>query len=120
MYLHVPNTLVDQPPIIVAIHYCAGSAWDYYKGTPYAKLADEYGFIVIYPSSPHSGSCWDVSSSMTLTRNGGGDSNSIAKMVKYTLAKYKADPNKVFVVGTSSGAMMTVIFANTFHKFYLK
>ena len=108
MYIYVPHILLPQPPIIVAIHYCAGSALDYYNGTPYARLAEEYGFIVIYPSSPHSGSCWDVSSSKSLIRDGGGDSNAIANMVNYTLAEYNADPHKVFVLGSSSGAMMTV------------
>ncbi len=110
MYVYVPDSVVDRPPIIVAIHYCAGSAWGYYEETPYARLADEYGFIVIYPSSPHVGGCWDVSSTKSLTHNGGGDSNAIANMVRYTLAKYNADPDKVFVVGSSSGAMMTVRF----------
>ena len=108
MYLYVPAKTVTMPPIVVAIHYCAGSAWDYYYGSPYAKLADQYGFIVVYPSSPHRGTCWDVSSSRSLTRNGGGDSNAIVNMVKYALVKYDGDPAKVFVAGSSSGAMMTV------------
>jgi acetylxylan esterase len=43
-----------------------------------------------------------------LTHEGGGDSNTIANMVKWTLSEYKADAKKVFVTGSSSGAMMTV------------
>ena len=108
MFIYVPTKLAAKPPIIVAIHYCTGSAQAYYTGSPYAKLADQYGFIVIYPSSPYSGSCWDVSSKSALTHNGGGDSNSIANMVTYTISKYAADASKVFVTGSSSGAMMTV------------
>jgi poly(3-hydroxybutyrate) depolymerase len=73
-------------------------------------LAEQYGFIVVYPSSPHSGTCWDVSSKQTLTHEGGGDSNTIANMVKWVLSEYKADASKVFVTGSSSGAMMTVHF----------
>lgn len=85
-----------------------GSAQAYYSGTPYAQLAEQYGFIVIYPSSPYSGTCWDVSSQAALTHNGGGDSNSIANMVTWTIQQYNADTSKVFVTGSSSGAMMTV------------
>lgn len=110
MYIYVPDTLADQPPIIVAIHYCTGTANAYYTGSPYAKLADQHGFIVIYPESPYEGGCWDVSSQSALTHNGGGDSNSIANMVEYTLKKYAGDAEKVFVTGSSSGAMMTVGF----------
>lgn len=108
MYIYVPDKLATKPAIIVAIHHCAGTAQIYYAGTPYAQLADEKGFIVIYPESPYNYTCWDVSSEAALTHDGDGDSNSIANMVHYTLEKYKGDPTKVFVTGSSSGAMMTV------------
>lgn len=108
MYIYVPSKLATNPPIIVAIHYCTGTAQAYYNGSPYAQLADQKGFIVIYPESPYSGTCWDVSSKAALTHNGGGDSNSIANMVTYALKQYNGDATKVFVTGSSSGAMMTV------------
>lgn len=108
MFIHVPSQLAEKPAIIVAIHYCTGTAQAYYSGSPYASLADQKGFIVIYPESPYSGTCWDVSSKATLTHEGGANSNSIANMVRYTLDKYNADPDRVFVTGSSSGAMMTV------------
>lgn len=85
-----------------------GTAEAYYSSTPYAQQAEQYGFIVIYPQSPYSGTCWDVSSQAALTHNGGGDSNSIANMVTWTIGQYDADTSKVFVTGSSSGAMMTV------------
>ena len=108
MFIYVPTKLAAKPPIIVAIHYCGGTAQAYFSGSPYAQLADEYGFIVVYPQSPYSGTCWDVSSKSALTHDGGGDSNSIANMVTYTLQTYGGDSTKVFVTGSSSGAMMTV------------
>jgi acetylxylan esterase len=107
-YIYVPKKLATSPGVIVAIHYCTGSAQAYYNGSPYKTLSEQYGFIVIYPSSPHSGTCWDVSSKATLSHEGGGDSNTIANMVKWTLNEYKGDAAKVFVTGSSSGAMMTV------------
>lgn len=108
MYIYVPDNLASNPAIIVAIHYCSGTASAYFSGTPYATLAEKYGFVVIYPESPYSGTCWDVSSTEALTHNGGADSNSIVNMVSYTLDKYNGDKSRVFVTGTSSGAMMTV------------
>lgn len=108
MYVYVPRALASKPGVIVAIHYCTGTAQAYYSGSPYAQLAETYGFVVIYPSSPHSGTCWDVSSTATLTHNGGGDSNSIANMATWVLDNYNGDSSKVFVTGSSSGAMMTV------------
>jgi poly(3-hydroxybutyrate) depolymerase len=108
MYIYVPDAVASDPAIIVAIHYCTGTAEGYYEATPYATLADEYGFIVIYPQSPYSGTCWDVSSTASETHDGGADTSSIANMVTYTLDKYNGDSSKVYVTGSSSGAMMTV------------
>lgn len=115
MFTYIPSSnLAANPPIIVTIHYCGGTAQAYYNESPYARLADQYGFIVIYPSSPYRHTCWDVSSKESLTHNGGGDSNSIANMVTYALATYNGDASRVFVTGSSSGAMMTVDFSS--HK----
>lgn len=108
MYIYVPDNVRSNPDVVVAIHHCQGTAQSYFSSTPYANLANQHGYIVIYPESPYSGTCWDVSSPATLKYEGGGDSNSIANMVKYTLRQYKANPSRVFVVGGSSGAMMTV------------
>ncbi|EAL85420.1 hypothetical protein KXX16_005429 [Aspergillus fumigatus] len=118
MYIYVPNNLATKPGIVVAIHYCTGTAQAYYTGSPYAQLAEKYGFIVIYPQSPYSGTCWDVSSQSALTHNGGGDSNSIANMVTWTISQYNADTSKVFVTGSSSGAMMTNVMAATYPELF--
>lgn len=56
-----------------------------------------------------------MSSQATLTHNGGGNSNSIANMVTWTISEYGADSKKVFVTGSSSGAMMTV-FPHSFFQ----
>ena len=110
-YIYVPRNLAASPGIVVAVHYCTGTGQAYFNGTPYKTLAEQYGFIAIYPSSPHSGTCWDVSSRQTLTHEGGGDSNTIANMVKWTITNYRADASKVFVTGSSSGGMMTNVLA---------
>lgn len=72
------------------------------------------GFIVIFPQSPSSGGCWDVSSTASLTHNGGGDSQTIVNMVKYAEANYGADSSKVYMTGSSSGAMMTNVLAGAY------
>ncbi|KAL1683180.1 carbohydrate esterase family 1 and carbohydrate-binding module family 1 protein [Schizophyllum commune] len=114
MYVYRPTNVASSPALIVAVHYCGGTAQAYYSGSPYAQFADQYGFIVIYPNSPNSGSCWDVSSKQSLTRDGGGDSTAIANMVAYAKAQYGVDPDRIYVTGTSSGGMMTNVLAATY------
>ncbi|KAF4470869.1 PHB depolymerase family esterase [Fusarium albosuccineum] len=115
MWLYVPRTLAAKPAVVVGVHWCSGSAQAYYQGTMWATYAETYGYIVIYPQTPYTrDNCWDVASKMTLTHNGGGCSNSIANMVKFVLKEYTADASRVFVTGTSSGAMMTNVMAATY------
>lgn len=106
-YLYVPASAGAHPPIVVALHQCTQSGPAFYSGTEFASLANQYGFIVIYPSATRSGNCWDVSSSGALTRGGGSDPQGIMSMVTYTEQHDGGDPSRVYVTGASSGAMMT-------------
>lgn len=118
MFLYVPKNLAAKPAIVVGIHWCSGSAQAYYSGSQWARYAETYGYIVIYPQTPYTNdNCWDVASKMTLTHGGGGASNSIATMVEFILEQYSADNSKVYVTGISSGAMMTVRMPHIDHYF---
>ncbi|KAK3994816.1 Alpha/Beta hydrolase protein [Cladorrhinum sp. PSN332] len=114
MYVSVPKNLKTPAPIVVAVHHCQGSAQGYSGSTRYVQLSSQHGFIAIYPNSKSGGGCFDVASQATLTHNGGGDSQTIANMVKYAVDKYGGDPNRVYAVGTSSGAMMTNVLLATY------
>jgi acetylxylan esterase len=114
MYIYVPTNKASPAPIILAIHYCTGTANAYFSNTLYAQYADTYGYIVIYPNSPSPGGCWDVSSTASLTHNGGGDSQTIINMVQYAVQHYGGDANRVFATGSSSGAMMTNVLAGAY------
>ncbi|KAK3990008.1 Alpha/Beta hydrolase protein [Cladorrhinum sp. PSN332] len=114
-YIYVPDRLASNPALIVASHYCGGSASAFQGNTnAYRSAADTLGFIVLYPESPNSGGCWDVSSPASLTRGGGGDSTSIANLANWAITQYNVDRNRVFATGLSSGAMMTNVLAATY------
>ena len=110
VYYYRPPNVQANPALIVAIHYCTGSAQAYFQNTPYANLADQRGFMVIYPDAPRSGKCFDVHSAETLKHDGGGDSLGIANAVRYAIRTWNVDPNRVFVTGTSSGGLYDTLF----------
>ncbi|MFD6952720.1 esterase [Nocardiopsis sp. TSRI0078] len=113
MYLYVPDGVTEDPPVLVAQHWCTGTGPVFHQNTEYASLADQYGFIVIYPSVTRSSQCFDVSSPEALSRGGGSDPVGIHSMVDHVLRTHDADAERVFVTGVSSGAMMTnVMLAN--------
>ncbi|GAB7184795.1 acetyl xylan esterase AxeA [Kitasatospora sp. Ki12] len=109
MHLYVPNNVKANPPILLALHGCQGTGPYMYSSTDFASLADRYGFLVIYPSTNPSGSCWDVSSDQASTRNGGSDPVGLMSMITYTEQHYGGNANAVYVTGESSGGMMTNI-----------
>ena len=107
MYIYVPDKLAAKPPIMVSSHSCGSTASGQMNNIPMIKAAaDANGFILILPDNPGQ-NCWDVGSTKSLTHDGGGDTQAVAQMVKYTLSKYNADPARVYAMGGSSGAMMT-------------
>lgn len=112
----MPDKVVANPPLVVVIHSCQSTAQSYSQNSkiPWKQGSDKKGYITIWPSSPHSGTCWDVSSKQTLTHGGGGDTQAIANMITYGITQYKADKARVFVTGGSSGAMMSNVLAATY------
>lgn len=107
MHAYVPDNVVDNPPLLVLIHYCGGTAGAVFgqaQGGGVVAAADEHGFIIVAPSS---GRCWDIVSNTTRTRDGGGDSHAIRQMVTHAISTYGANPDRVYATGDSSGGMMT-------------
>ncbi|GIJ25163.1 hypothetical protein Vqi01_03250 [Micromonospora qiuiae] len=107
MHLYVPDRVAPRPGLLVVVHYCTGSGPAMHTGTQFASLADQYGYIVIYPSATRSSKCFDVYTAQALRRGGGSDPVGIMSMVDYVTARYPVDPARIFATGTSSGAMMT-------------
>lgn len=107
MWLYVPPSVKSHPAILLALHQCTGSGPGFFSGTQFANLADQFGFIVIFPSVTRSGSCWDVYSNQGLARNGGSDNTGLISMITYVEQHNNGDASNVYVTGASSGAMMT-------------
>ncbi|KAK3903372.1 Alpha/Beta hydrolase protein, partial [Staphylotrichum tortipilum] len=119
-YIYVPDKVVTSPPLVVVIHSCQSSASSYFQNSkiPWHQGSDRKGYITLWPSSPNSGTCWDVSSRGSLTHGGGGDSQAIANMVAYAIDKYGVDRSRVFLTGGSSGAMMGNVMAAAYPELF--
>ncbi|EST08901.1 Esterase, PHB depolymerase [Kalmanozyma brasiliensis GHG001] len=120
MYTYVPKTYKNGNPLVVALHHCGGTGTGYFReNADWAAAADRKGFMMIFASSPGgTGGCWDVSSQSSLKHDGGGDSQTIANMVSYAQKKYGAG-KQVYVVGHSSGAMLTQVMGATYPDVFL-
>ena len=99
MDLYVPVQRGSAPGVVVLLHYCGGNSAAMHGWLQ--GQADRHGFLVIAPSVEAGKSCWNA----TPARSGEGAA--IVQMVDYVLTRQRADPERVFVAGASSGACMT-------------
>lgn len=102
-------------PMVVMLHGCTQSADDFAAGTQMNRLADQHGFLVLYPeqaASANPSRCWNWFSPHDQVREG-GEPALIAGMVEAVAAEQPVDPRRIFVAGLSAGAAMAVILGQT-------
>ncbi len=113
MYLHIPPNANSNKamPIVVVLHGCMQCAGTVATQTGWNKLADEYGFYVLYPeqriiNNPMKCFKWYKRKHIKKNR---GENYSIKKMIDYMKANYAIDSSEVYITGLSAGAAMSVI-----------
>ena len=115
--LYVPASPGEAPrPVIVMLHGCTQSADDFAIGTRMNRLADEHGFLVVYPEQPaqaNMSKCWNWFQPQDQVRDG-GEPSLIAGIVREVAARHDADLRRVFVAGLSAGAAMAVVLGETY------
>jgi poly(hydroxyalkanoate) depolymerase family esterase len=106
----------SKSPLVVVLHGCTQSAGVIAAQTGWNKLADEYGFVVLYPqqkfiNNPERCFCWYKRGDIT---KGKGEDESIMEMIDYMRAHFRTDSSKVFITGLSAGAIMSVVMMATY------
>jgi polyhydroxybutyrate depolymerase len=113
-----PKYQDDAPlmPLVLALHGSDGSAADMEALTGYDELADQEHFVVAYADgllvqgdgyasrSWNSGQCCEPATSA-----GVNDVTFLIDLIDLLIARYPVDPERVFVVGHSNGAIMAQV-----------
>jgi poly(hydroxyalkanoate) depolymerase family esterase len=103
-------------PLIVMLHGCAQSAADFATGTNMNRLADELGFVVLYPQQSQKANlsrCWNWHAPEHQAR-GHGEPALIAALTGHALALSRANPARVYVAGLSAGAGAAAVLGATY------
>jgi poly(hydroxyalkanoate) depolymerase family esterase len=119
--VYVPAGKSDAPrPLIVMLHGCTQSADDFAAGTQMNRLADENGFLVVYPeqaAQANASKCWNWFQPRDQLR-GTGEPSLIAGIASEVAQRHGADPRRVYVAGLSAGAAMAVVLGETYPELF--
>ena len=114
-FLHVPEDLQENAPLVVVIHGYTGTAEGIMKYSRMNDLADENGFVVVYPQGT-------VDSGENTFFNVGYSFNASSKvddvayiraLVIHLQTTYQTSTKKTFATGMSNGGDMSYLLACT-------
>jgi poly(hydroxyalkanoate) depolymerase family esterase len=102
-------------PLLVMLHGCKQDPVTFSSGTRMNQLADQQGFLVLYPEQRRWANlyrCWNWFDSTA--QRAGGEAALIAGMVREVIGAYGVDPRRVYIAGLSAGGAMTSIMASCY------
>lgn len=119
--VYVPAGTSDAPrAMVVMLHGCTQSADDFAAGTQMNRLADEHGFLVVYPeqaAQANGSKCWNWFKREDQLR-GAGEPSLIAGIVREVARQHGADPRRIYVAGLSAGAAMALVLGETYPELF--
>ena len=114
--VYLPSKLKKDAPVVVYLHGCTQTADDAAVGTRFNLLAEEQGFIAVYPEQDAAANgtlCWNWFLPEHQERDA-GEPSIIAGITSTVVETYGADPARVFVSGASAGGAMSSIMGATY------
>nr|WP_316652197.1 PHB depolymerase family esterase [uncultured Gellertiella sp.] len=107
-WLHVPDLMKPDAPLVVALHGCTQDAGTYAHGSGWSQIADFCGFPVLYPEQQRSNNanlCFNWFQKDDITRDR-GELLSIREMIDHVVVAHGIDRGKIFITGLSAGGAM--------------
>jgi poly(hydroxyalkanoate) depolymerase family esterase len=115
-WIYVPSSYVAGGALVVVLHGCTQTASGYDHGTGWSRLADEQGFMLLFPEQQRSNNpnlCFNWFSPEDASR-GSGEALSIRQMINAVQMQHGTDPSRIYVTGLSAGGAMAAVMLATY------
>jgi poly(hydroxyalkanoate) depolymerase family esterase len=119
-WYHVPRTVRAKPALVVVLHGCTQNAAGYDKGVGWSQLAEEQGFVLLFPEQRRANNmnlCFNWYEPAH-SRRDAGEPLSIKQMVDTMIERHDVDPARVFINGLSAGGAMTSVMLATYPEVF--
>lgn len=113
------SAAVSGAPLLVMLHGCSQSAEDFAVATHMNELAEEFGFVVVYPVQSRRANragCWNWFEALHQRRNQ-GEPSLIAGITR-ALLRQGVDARRVYVAGLSAGGAMAAVMGAEYPDLY--
>lgn len=119
-FLYTPENAAANAPLVVVLHGCLQDAAEIARLSDWNELADENGFLVLYPQQQplnNFNNCfnWFVPEDIS---KGSGEALSIRQMVAYVTDNNQIDANRIYVTGISAGGAMAAVMLATYPEVF--
>ena len=106
--VYVPDELMEPAPMLLNFHGYGGTAPEFMADADLRDVADDAGFILVYPQgtrmegSPH----WNSAAPSDNNKSNADDFGFVAQLIDTIADAYNVDTDRVYAAGYSNGGMM--------------
>lgn len=110
MFLYSPKSTENAQNlrVVIVLHGCSQSAKKIELQSGWSKLAEKYGFIVIYPQERISNNPMSCFRWYSYDKKELDEVNSVMSMLSFVQNNYSVDSSRFFIYGVSAGAVLGV------------
>ncbi|XKM42849.1 alpha/beta hydrolase family esterase [Rhizobium ruizarguesonis] len=119
-YTYLPSKRGKNMALVVVLHGCTQSAAGYDIGSGWSRLAEDYGFALLFPEQRRANNpnlCFNWFNPEDIRRDH-GEVLSIRQMIAKVVAEHGIDSRRLFVTGLSAGGAMAAAMLATYPEVF--